>query len=131
MNRDVWYLLVDERGQPAFDGVGADAVQISTDADVADLRKKVWEENKGDVLFRVSAVRLKVYSTKGDITEKIPLKASALVGDGGGSEDMPLFVVVPKRTSPSRSLQPIASDSMDVDVRWKDEAPIVYSLEKG
>ncbi|TPX41022.1 hypothetical protein CcCBS67573_g10596 [Chytriomyces confervae] len=29
------------------------------------------------------------------------LKASALVGDAGGSEDMPLFVVVPKKTSPS------------------------------
>ncbi|KAI8821904.1 hypothetical protein BJ741DRAFT_636976 [Chytriomyces cf. hyalinus JEL632] len=28
------------------------------------------------------------------------------------------------------SLQSIASDSIDVDVCWKDEAPIVYSLEK-
>ncbi|TPX49644.1 hypothetical protein CcCBS67573_g10148 [Chytriomyces confervae] len=111
MNRAVWYLLIDERGQPAFDDV-------------------VWEENQR--IIEGVAAQLKVYSNKDNIANPaMALKASALVGDGGGSEDMPLFVVVPKKTSPSGSLQSIASDSMDVDVRWKDEAPIVYSLEKG
>ncbi|TPX41688.1 hypothetical protein CcCBS67573_g10558, partial [Chytriomyces confervae] len=52
MNRAVWYLFVDERGQPAFDDVGADKVKISTDADVADVRDSVWEKNKDDVLHR-------------------------------------------------------------------------------
>ncbi|KAJ3396349.1 hypothetical protein HDU80_009993 [Chytriomyces hyalinus] len=130
MNRAVWYLLVDKRGQPAFDDVGADKVKISTDADVADVRDSVWEENQR--IIEGVAAQLKVYSNKDNIANPaMALKASALVGDGGGSEDMPLFVVVPKKTSPSGSLQSIASNSMDVDVRWKDEAPIVYSLEKG
>ncbi|KAI8841086.1 hypothetical protein BJ741DRAFT_646702 [Chytriomyces cf. hyalinus JEL632] len=97
MNRDVWYLLVDERGQPAFAGVGADAVSFDSDVIVLvmHVRKKVWEENQR--IIEGVAAHLKVYSTKDDITGKIPLKASALVGDGGGSEDMPLFVVVPKK----------------------------------
>ncbi|KAI8828112.1 hypothetical protein BJ741DRAFT_713848 [Chytriomyces cf. hyalinus JEL632] len=95
MNRDVWYLLVDEGGQPAFDGVGVYLVSMSTDANMAHLTKKVWEENQR--IIEGVAAQLKVYSTKDDITAKIPLKASALVGDGGGSEDMPLFVVVPKK----------------------------------
>ncbi|TPX42347.1 hypothetical protein CcCBS67573_g10519, partial [Chytriomyces confervae] len=84
MNRDVWYLLVDERGQPAFDDVGADSVSFGSDVNVlvTHLRKKVWEENKDDLLYRVSAVRLRVYSNKDNIADPaMALKASALVGD--------------------------------------------------
>ncbi|KAI8837504.1 hypothetical protein BJ741DRAFT_577501 [Chytriomyces cf. hyalinus JEL632] len=109
---NVWFLLVG-RGQPAFDGVGADKVKISTDGDVADLRKKVREENQR--IIEGVAAHLKVYSTKDDITDPAnALKVRALIGDGGGTEDMPLFVVVPKKTH-KRSLRSIVPASVDVN----------------
>ncbi|KAJ3342971.1 hypothetical protein HDU83_005867 [Entophlyctis luteolus] len=126
MNQDIWHPLVDEAGVPAFEGTSADKVQLSTDADVADFRKKVWEENKERVL---SPVRLNIFTNKDDIANPAKvLEADAPVNGLGEAEKTPLFVVVPKKTRPSGSIQSIASKSMDVDVRWKDEEPTVYSL---
>ncbi|KAJ3191534.1 hypothetical protein HDU82_003560, partial [Entophlyctis luteolus] len=125
MNQDIWYLLVDETGVPAFEGTSADKVQLSTDADVADFRKKVWEENKE----RGSPVQLNIFTNKDDIANPAKvLEADAPVNGLGKAEKTPLFVVVPKKTRPSGSIRSIASKSMDVDVRWKDEEPTVYSL---
>ncbi|KAJ3209671.1 hypothetical protein HDU82_000356 [Entophlyctis luteolus] len=56
------------------------------------------------------------------------LEADASVNGLGKAKKTSLFVVVPKKSSPSGPIQSIASMSMDVDVRWKDEEPTVYSL---
>ncbi|KAJ3376866.1 hypothetical protein HDU84_009307, partial [Entophlyctis sp. JEL0112] len=100
------YMEVDETGVPAFEGAGAEKVKLSTDADVVDFRKKVWEENKEGLLKDDIANPAKV------------LEADAPANRLGEA----------KKTSPSGSIQSVASGSMDVDVRWKDEEPTVYSL---
>jgi hypothetical protein len=98
MHHDFWYVLVDERGDPAFEGVGADIVSFSTDRQVlvAHLRNAVWGKNQR--IIEGVAAQLKIYSNKNDIIDPsiAPLQASALVGDRGESEDAPLFVVVPQ-----------------------------------
>ncbi|KAJ3347716.1 hypothetical protein HDU83_001878 [Entophlyctis luteolus] len=98
MNRDIWYLLVDERGDPAFEGVGANFVSIGTEGAVGHLRKKVWEVNKKDLLLRISAARLKVYSNKDDIADPAKaLEVDAPVIGMGEDKRTTLFVVVPKK----------------------------------
>ncbi|KAJ3399940.1 hypothetical protein CcCBS67573_g05215 [Chytriomyces confervae] len=124
MNRHVWYLLIDESGQPAFDGADIDKVKISAEADVADVRDAVWEKIKGDLLFGgVSPVRLKVYPTKDDITAKMPLESSAPVSNEHADKNTPLFVVVPKNAPAERSV------SFAVLEKWMEK--LEKGLEKG
>ncbi|KAJ3001460.1 UNVERIFIED_CONTAM: hypothetical protein HDU68_006892, partial [Siphonaria sp. JEL0065] len=98
MNR-VYYYLIDKQGK-AYQGVGADTVSISTEADVADFRKRVWGKNKDGLLKGFSAVQLEVFAKKDDSIDstKKPLNASGPVGDRHADEDTALYVVVPKKT---------------------------------
>ncbi|KAI9314698.1 hypothetical protein BDR26DRAFT_887074 [Obelidium mucronatum] len=113
MNRDIWYLLVDGKGDPAFEDVGAYFVSFSTEetVHVADFVEKVWLQNKNK-LRDVDEPDLKVFSNKEDITDETKaFKASALVGDRGENEDVPLLVrVLNKKTAPYYS-------AVDVDVQ--------------
>ena len=99
MNRDVWYYLVDEQGD-SFKGVGADIVSINTESKVVHFRDAVWAKNKEGLLKGVSAVQLKVYTTKDNITDptKEPLEVDASVNGMGEQKREALFVVVPKKT---------------------------------
>ncbi|KAI9329989.1 hypothetical protein BDR26DRAFT_871926 [Obelidium mucronatum] len=95
---------------------------------VAHLRKKVWEATKDSLFKSTVASQLKVFANKNEIVDSAnSLEADALVGDRGKSADLPLLVLVPK-TAPRRSLQ---SRFADANVRWKDENPLVDSLDFG
>ncbi|KAI9321163.1 hypothetical protein BDR26DRAFT_883578, partial [Obelidium mucronatum] len=98
MNQKVWYYLTDEEGK-AYQGVGADTVSISSEADVVDFRDAVYQENKAG-LSGVSAVSLKVYSSREDITDstKGPLVFDVSLKGMGKGRTTALYVVVPKKT---------------------------------
>ncbi|KAI9330839.1 hypothetical protein BDR26DRAFT_899605 [Obelidium mucronatum] len=131
--RAVWYYLTDEEGK-AYQGVGADTISIRSEVGVADLRKEVWKENKLSLeAAGIDAPKLKVYSSKEDITDctKQPLEFDVSLEGMGKERTTSLYVVVPKKTSPPGSLESLQSRSKDVDVRWKDEVPRVHYLENG
>ncbi|TPX73512.1 hypothetical protein CcCBS67573_g05216 [Chytriomyces confervae] len=110
MNRHVWYLLIDESGQPAFDGVGNDRVKISAEGDVVD-----------------------VYPTKDDITAKMPLESSDPVSNEHADKNAPLFVVVPKKVvnAPAeRSVSFEATVLEKLEGLEKGQEKLVKGLEK-
>ncbi|KAI9328969.1 hypothetical protein BDR26DRAFT_873368 [Obelidium mucronatum] len=118
----VWYFLVDERGDPAFEGVGAQKVKFNTEenADVADLTTEVWKRNQK--IIDGVAGQLKVYSNKEDIGDRTKvLEADAPLKGMGEGEDTSLLVVVPD--SPASKKRRVKKPT------WKEEATLVDSLE--
>ncbi|KAJ3346120.1 hypothetical protein HDU83_003355 [Entophlyctis luteolus] len=112
MNQDIWYLLVDQNGEPAFEDIDTDKVRVSTEGDLADFRTAVWEKNRDDL--RMSAARLKVFSNKDALLNKDgPLESDASVNGLGETKKTPLFVVVPKKRVRSEDLD---SDSIPQNI---------------
>ncbi|KAI9329884.1 hypothetical protein BDR26DRAFT_1011589 [Obelidium mucronatum] len=118
----VWYFLVDERGDPAFEGVGAQKVKFNTEenADVADLTTEVWKTNQK--IIDGVAGQLTVYSNKEDIGDRTKvLEADAPLKGMGEGKATSLLVVVPE--------SPASKKQRKEKPTWRDETPPVYSLE--
>ncbi|KAI9333850.1 hypothetical protein BDR26DRAFT_840128 [Obelidium mucronatum] len=97
MKRDIWYLLVDDRGDPAFKRASPYFVSFATEdrVVVSHFARKVWEENKDGILSSVDAHDFEIFSNKKDVCDPTKaFKASELVGDRGANKDQPLLVHV-------------------------------------
>ncbi|KAI9348146.1 hypothetical protein BDR26DRAFT_854046, partial [Obelidium mucronatum] len=104
MDQDIWYSFINESGNPAIEGVGADTVSFRTDKKVliTHLRTAVWEKNQR--IIEGVAAQLKVFLNKDDITDSAKeLTAGTSVGGDHVTEETALFVVVPKKTSATTS----------------------------
>ncbi|KAI9329887.1 hypothetical protein BDR26DRAFT_872076 [Obelidium mucronatum] len=112
----VWYFLVDERGDPAFEGVGAHKVKFNTEenADVADLTTEVWKRNQR--LIDGVAGQLKISETKKVLEADAPLKG---MGEGEDTSCWWLSQV----NSPASKKRRVEKPT------WKEEATLVDSLE--
>ncbi|KAJ3009596.1 UNVERIFIED_CONTAM: hypothetical protein HDU68_002594 [Siphonaria sp. JEL0065] len=125
------YFLVDENGS-SYQGVGADTVQVPAGTDVADFRDAVVGKNKDGLLQGVSAVELKVYERRNEITNlpECQLRVTGAIGDCHGSEETAVFVVVPTRTS---SFSPLGSTRFDsqrsLSIDWSNPEAFNVSLD--
>ncbi|KAF0718231.1 hypothetical protein As57867_001798, partial [Aphanomyces stellatus] len=93
-HRLVWFLLVDDKGNPR---TTATKVIIPSNSDIDDFRKKVKAEYADSHLKGIAPSDLQVYANMAalDAENPVPLEVDSTIGNYGGSKKDALLVVVP------------------------------------